>query len=523
MLEILITSPLLAILVVLALGTLIGAIPFGPVRFGAAGALFIGLAVGALDPRLGEGLGLIQSLGLGLFVYTVGLAAGNSFFRDLLRQLPLMGGAALILVVAALGTAALGALLGVSPGLGAGIFAGALTSTPALAAATAGADGSQEPAVGYALAYPVGVTVTILVVAWTVGRTWRARRDVDSAAGSGLIDISVEVDLPGPMSAVPQIRDASVRFSYLARAGRTRVVAVDEELKLGDRIVIVGPKPAVEQAVAHVGHRVDQHLADDRSAVHFRRFILSDPHVAGRSVGELDIPGRFGGIVTRIRRGDLDLLANDDFVLELGDRVRVIVPRDKIPAVSDLFGDSERQVSEVDALSLGVGMAAGLLLGLIAIPLPGGIRFALGAAAGPLVVGMILGRVERTGPLVWVLPKAANLTIRQLGLLLFLAATGLASGQAFAAQAFTPLGLRIGVTAAVVVAGSALLFVALARLIGLSSARAAGALAGFVGQPAILAFANGRTADERVDSGYAAVFALAIIVKILLVQVILAL
>jgi len=94
-LDALATSPLLAIMLVVALGTLLGAVPFGPVRFGAAGALFVGLAVGALDPRLGEGLGLVQTLGLALFVYTVGLAAGHTFFRDLRRQLPLMAGAVL--------------------------------------------------------------------------------------------------------------------------------------------------------------------------------------------------------------------------------------------------------------------------------------------------------------------------------------------------------------------------------------------------------------------------------------------
>ena len=522
MLEVLVSSPLLTILVVLSLGTLLGAVPFGPIRFGAAGALFVGLAVGALDPRLGAGLGLVQSLGLALFVYTVGLAAGREFFRDLRRQLSLMGGAVVILVAAAAATLALGRLLGISSAMGAGIFSGALTSTPALAAASASAGGSQEPAVGYALAYPIGVTVTILVVALTAGRTWRARRDPD-AGHEGLINISVEVEHAGALQDVPGFRDASVRFSYLARDGRTRVAVADEELRTGDRVVVVGPAESVRLATEHLGHQVDRHIAHDRSAVDYRRFIVSDRRVAGRTVEDLDIPGRFGGIVTRVRRGDLDQLASDDFVLELGDRVRVIVPRDQMPEVSALFGDSERKVSEVDTLSLGVGMVLGLLLGLIVVPLPGGVRFALGAAAGPLVVGMTLGRLERTGPLVWVLPKPANLTIRQLGLLLFLAATGLASGQAFAAQALTPLGLRVGITAAVVVAVGAVLFVVLARLSGLSSARAAGGLAGFVGQPAILAFANARIIDARVDSGYAAVFALAIIVKILLAQILVAL
>ena len=151
------------------------------------------------------------------------------------------------------------------------------------------------------------------------------------------------------------------------------------------------------------------------------------------------------------------------------------------------------------------------------IPLPGGGSFALGLAAGPLVAGMVLGVAHRTGPLTWDLPQAANLTIRQLGLLLFLAAVGLANGPAFAAAAFSLDGLKLGALAAVVVFVTAGIFLLGGRLLGLSAQRVMGAFAGLIGQPAILSFATTRTADERVESGYAALFALAIIAKIAIV------
>ncbi len=519
MLDVLAATPLLTIMVVLALGTVVGMIPFGPVRFGPAGALFVGLGVGALDPRLGEGLGLVQTLGLGLFVYTVGIAAGSGFFRDLRRQLPLMVGAVAVLGLLAALTRGLAGVLGLTPELASGAFAGALTSTPALAAAVSRA-GNQEPAVGYAISYPVGVVVTILVVAVVLGRSWPAPRDRPPAAGVGLVDISVEVLRPGPLADVPGFRDGTVRFSYLRRDGRTRVAGEDEQLRLGDRVVVIGPREPVRVATEHLGRRVDQHLAHDRSEVDYRRFVVSSRDVAGRTVGELDLPGRFQGVVTRVRRGDLDLLAHEDLPLELGDRVRVVVPRGRMGEVSAFLGDSERRISEVDAFSLAVGLALGLLLGLVTVPLPGGLTLALGSAAGPLVVGMVLGRLERTGPLVWGLPGPANLTIRQLGLLLFLGATGLTAGQAFASSVFSLVGLRTAVLAAVVVGVGAVLLVGVGRVVGISPARTAGGLSGFVGQPAILAFANGRVVDERLDAGYAALFALGIIVKIVAVQVI---
>lgn len=519
MLDVLADTPLLTVMVVLALGTLLGTIPFGPVRFGPAGALFVGLAVGALDARLGEGLALMQTLGLALFVYTVGVATGAGFFRDLRRQLPLMAGSVVVLGVIT-GVAVLTArLLGLSPALAAGTFAGALTSTPALAAAAAQA-GSQEPAVSYSISYPVGVVVTILVVAVIFTRPWPGRHDTGSAAAEGLVDISVEVTRPGALRDVPGFRDGAVRFSYLRREGRTRVVTADERLQHGDRVVVVGPEADVRAAMEHLGRRVDEHLAHDRREVDYRRFVLSRRDVAGRTVAELDLPGRFEGVVTRVRRGDLDLLAHDDLTLELGDRVRVVVPRGRLAEVGAFLGDSEREVSEVDAFSMGVGLALGLAAGLVTLPLPGGLSLALGSAAGPLVVGMALGLLERTGPLVWGLPTQANLTIRQLGLLLFLGATGLSAGQAFAAEVLTMNGLRTAVLAVVVVGAAAVLLVLVGRLLGLSPPRTAGALAGFVGQPAILAYANGRCTDERVDAGYAALFALAIVVKIVLVQVV---
>lgn len=518
-LDVLAESPLLTIFLVVALGTALGAVPFGPVRFGAAGALFVGLTFGALDERLGENLGLVQTLGLALFVYTVGLAAGSTFFRDLRRQLPLMSVAIGVVAVAAAVAALLGPLVGLSAPLAAGSFTGALTSTPALAAATAAAGGSDEPAVGYALTYPFGVTVAIIVVAVVVGRRWPARRDPLPAAGVGLVAVTAHLERETAIADVPGFAAGEVRMSYLARDDRTRVIRPDERLCPGDRVVVVGPEAAVAGAVGHLGEQVTEHLAHDRTSVDNRRFVVSDRRVAGLSIAELDIPGRFGGVITRVRRGDLDLLARDDLTLELGDRVLAVVPREELGAVSAFLGDSEQRVSEFDPITVGIGMAVGLLLGLLSIPLGGSTEFALGSAAGPLLVGMVLGRLERTGPAVWVLPRAANLTIRQLGLLLFLAAVGLASGQAFASQAFSATGARVVGVGIAVVGVAAVAMVLGAKLVGASAPRAAGALAGMVGQPAVLSYAASRVTDERVEAGYAALFALGIIVKILLAQV----
>ena len=520
-LDVLAQAPILTVFLVIGLGTAVGQIPLGPIRFGAAGALFVGLAVGALDPRLGADLTLLRSLGLALFCYTVGLGAGNTFFRDLRRQLPLMALCVVALVIAGAAGGLYSHLTGVSPAMDSGAYAGALTS-PVLDAAIEAA-GTQEPAVGYALAYPVGVAVAILIVAGVVGRSWPGRHDPRPASADGITATSVYLLQRVALGEMEAFKEGRIRISYLERDGHTRVVTPGEELLPGDKVVIVGAPAAVESAMHDLGTGLNKCLAKDRSVVDFRRLTVSSTRVAGRTIAEVDMPGRFQGVITRVKRGDLDLLASEDLVLELGDRVLAVVPSDELEKAADWFGDSERSIAQIDAFSVGIGMALGVLLGLVAIPLPGGITLRLGVAAGPLVVGMILGWVGRTGPFVWGLPHAANATIRQLGLLFFLAAIGLASGPDFAASAFSTTGLKVGVLAALVVAVSAIVLLAGARWAGVSAQRAAGGLAGLVGQPAILAFALSKRDDERIEAGYVTLFALAIVVKIVMVQILVAL
>lgn len=521
MLDLLCSHPLLTVFLVVALGAILGAIPFGPIRFGAAGALFVGLALAAARPQLGEGMELLQGLGLALFVYSVGVGAGTTFLSQFRRQLPLMGIATASVLIAAVVAIVGGHLAGLPKALTTGLFTGALTAAPALDTA-AKLTGSHEATVGYALAYPLAVIVGIVIAAITVGLKWKGRNDVPSLAGQGLVSYTVEVHRYIPVRDVPGMRTGEVRMSYLRRDKHTRVVAPGEDLVPGDEVVVVGVGEAPLETVEYLGQLVEEHLADDRSEVDFEWFICSNPEVSGRTIAELNLPARFGAQVTRIRRGDLDLLATDETIIEPGDHVAVVAPRDEMEKISEFFGDSERRVSEIDAVAVGIGLVIGMIVGSAQIPMPGDMSFSLGPAAGPLVVGMVLGGLRRTGPLVWALPQAANLTMRQLGLLFFLAGLGLVAGPSFAKMATSPEGFRgIFVSAAIVLA-SCLGTVILAYFAGLSAPRTAGAVAGGLGQPAVLSAAQDRVADERIENAYAALFAFSMIIKIILVPAIFA-
>ena len=514
------SSPLLALFVVVALGAAIGAIRIGPLRFGAAGALFVGLTVSALHPEVvSTHMSIVQPMGLAFFVYCVGISAGATFFQDLRKQTNLLALTTIVCVVGALIALVGGRLLGLSSGLTSGLFTGALTAAPALDTATR-LTGDPNAAVGYAFGYPVGVIGGILIVTITVTRKWVGPKDTPSLAGASLEAVSIHVSKHINTRDIDAWRDQRVRLSYLRRDGRTRVTAPGEDLLPGDHVVMVGDPASIKEAAPLVGEVLDHNLEDDRSDLAFERIVVSNPDVAGRSVSELNVTKRFGAVITRVRRGDLDLLARDDLDLQLGDHVAVVVPTDELDDIAEWLGDSERRVAEVDGMAFGIGLVLGLLLGIVSFPLPGGQGFQLGAAAGPLIVGMLLGALRRTGPLVWTLPAAANLTIRQIGLMLFLAALGLNAGPQFASLLGSPEGWRAALLAAVMVVVCCAIQALGAKFIGLSSARAAGGIAGFLGQPAVLQAAEARVTDERIEAAYATLFAFAIIVKILLLPLI---
>ena len=518
--QVLADAPLLTIFLVVAVGAALGAIRFGPVRLGAAGALFIGLALSAWQPELSKGFSLVQQIGLALFVYSVGLASGATFVAAFKKNLPLMLasvlGAGLGAVVAGLG----GKLLGLSSGLTAGLFTGALTAAPALETASQLVEGNG-PAVGYSSGYPIGVIVGIVAVSLVVTRPWQGKNDSPALAGRGLAALTVRVRDSVLPQRLPEWRDQLIHFSYISRSGKTRVLVPGEELLPGDDVVIVGEPGAPEAVAGRIGEVLPQHLADDRSSVEFERIVLSNPDLTGRPVAALRLPALHGALVTRVRRGDLDLLAREDLNLQAGDNLAVVVPADQLDAVKAYLGDSQKKVSEIDALSLGLGLVLGVLVGLVTLPLPGGMTFRLGVAAGPLVVGMILGALRRTGPITWSMPESANLTMRHLGLLLFLAALGLSAGPDVAALLSSPLGWKALLLATVIAVVGVTVVIIVGGLQKLSAPRTAGGVAGFLGQPAVLQAADARVQDERVESAYGALFAFAILVKILLVPLVL--
>lgn len=527
------SDPLLALFVVVALGAALARVRFRGVGLGPAAALFAGLAVSAIDPDLADLPAIIPLFGLALFIYTVGLASGPAFFGGL-RQDGVRVSLAVVALLAAIGltVAGVSALFDFDAGARAGLFAGSQTNTPALSAsleqlAPQIADGAvTDPVVGYSLAYPLGV-ISMIIAAGVSLRRARPRGSDDQptvdamSRQSSTTSATVVVarsDLPA-LGELRSWRGERLAFSRVERDGDVDLATNDVVLQPGDLCTVIGAPEVIEQFVTWVGRRSERHLALDRKKLDFRRMSVSNRSLAGARLRDVDLEGRFGAMATRVRRGDADLVVDRDFVLRLGDRIRVVGPTDKMAEVAAALGDSDRGLSEVDALGFATGLALGLLLAQLTIPLPGGGEIELGVGGGPLIVALVLGTLGRTGPFTWQIPYAANLTIRQLGVSLFLGGVGLRSGGTFADAAGTGVGLQLVVAGVVVTAATALLATVMVRLLRRDPVDGAGMISGIQTQPAVLAFAAERAGgDERVDTGYALVFPLAMILKLIIVQ-----
>lgn len=532
----LVDNPLVVLFGVAAVGFLLGRIRVGGFSLGVSAVLFVGLAVGALDPDIGLPA-IVFELGLIVFVYTVGLAGGPGFVAALRRH-GIRENAAVVAVLAAAGglVVALAGLLDLSAPEGAGLFAGSLTNTPALATvlealSSGDARGSvAEPVVAYSLAYPIGV-LGVIVAITVLTRRWDGTDDDEAGelqrlgiVTQELVDVTVVVteDLADFDVAELSTHDPfdEVMLARHQRGTHQWLVRGEDVLEPGDRVSVLGTPDQVAAAVQRLGTPTDDSLVQHTS-LDYRRIFVSSPATVGRTVAELDLPGRFDATVTRVRHGDLDRLAMPDMVLEPGDRVRVVAPRERMREVTRFFGDSWRALSEIDVAVFGLGIALGLLVGAIPLPLPGGATFSLGSAGGPLLVGLALGAIGRTGPIVWQLPFNANLTLRQTGVILFLAGVGTRSGYQFASTVADGGLPIVGAGALVTVATAVTMLLVGHHLLRIPTPVLTGLVAGVHTQPAVLAFASDRAGNEAPDLGYATVFPVATVVKILLAQLLL--
>jgi len=529
--------PILTLFLAIGLGYIVGETSIFGFRFGVAGVLFVGLAIGTLDRSVGLPE-VIPTLGLIIFVYTIGIQSGPALaamfrsrgYRDAVLTLAVLSFGAVL-------TMALSYSFSIPGTRAAGLFCGALTSTPALAAtreavrdmavrrgesvdrARAQAD---QPVAAYSISYPFGV-VGVILCFQLFGRFWRKETQPVEEAPEIVVRNFI-VRNPGvagrSIGEVLRVhKDYGFVVSRIQHDGKIQIATSDLRLEFGDVLAVVGDEDALERAIQIFGEPSPAHIEFDRSELDYRRVYVSAGQVVGKRIRDLDLQNHLHATITRLRRGDVDIVPAPDTRLEYGDQIRVLTDRDRFPEISRFFGDSVRGMVETDFGSVAIGMVLGVLFGMMPIPLPGGNSIRLGLAGGPLLMALALGKLERTGRVTWAIPISANLTLRQIGLLLFLAGVGTRAGFDFlqtlrsngAQLLLGGAALTLCVTLATMLVGYKLLKIPFDALMGIVS--------GIQTQSACLAFATTQTRSDAPNIAYAGTYPVATIAKIILAQI----
>jgi putative transport protein len=512
-------SPIMALFLAIAVGYALGEIDIKGLSFGVGAVLFVGLAIGAFAPK-SVPPPLLGSLGLVMFLYGIGIQYGKQFFAGLTgpagRKANLI---ALISILASLGTAVLIArAFHIKLDYVAGLFSGALTCTPALQAALEIA-GNNDPAVGYSVAYPFGIIVSILGI-YVAALVFKPKVEIPSKKSLELVELVIRnpAVIGKRLEEVETMLPSEIEVVALRRHHVTRIASLDEVLEPGDSVLVVGKnEEAVTKAKDLLGEMGPQNILHDRENFEYIRVYASKRSVVGSRLSDLimpDVPCR----IMNIRRGDAHIVPEPDLILEFGDQLGLLAELKHAPALRAHFGDSIKGTTEFSYISIGIGMVLGVILGLIPVPVPGIGNLSLGIAAGPLIVSLILGKLGRTGGIVWTMPFTANLTLRNFGLTIFLAQVGISSGKSLMAS-IGDIGILFLCAAALIIFVLVfIIFVVGYKIMKIPFDDILGILAGAVGNPAILAYGVKTVPTERPDINYAMIYPVGLILKVILIS-----
>ncbi|TVM15543.1 transporter [Oceanidesulfovibrio indonesiensis] len=456
--DLLSTSHLLVLFLVLGFGYLIGNIRIGTFRLGAtAGVLLAGLAFGHMG--LG-GASPAQEIGFILFIYSVGLQAGPRFFSVFLQDgLKYVSLAVVVAVTSVVVAVFLAQAVGFSAGHTAGLLAGALTSTPTLAAAQDAVksglapipegltafDMSQQISIGYAITYIFGLIGLILFVKWIPMLLRIELKDEAKKLGRERRFRTEEPDPEKPemhMVRAYKVENPDVvgkRLDQLTFCKGT--MCVFQELKRGDEVLKPTAATVIEQGdkISVAGSmeklaRLEKHLGEEvkdadlfTSPIETIDVVITHQDAAGKSLADLHILSRFGCYVTRITRSQIKLPVSPDMILEKGDVVRVTGMRHRLAELVPLLGHEERNIVETDLLTFAFGIAGGILLGKITLTV-GAVHLSLGSAGGLLFSGILVGFLRSMHPTFGRVPPAARWVFMEFGLMLFMAGVGLKAG-----------------------------------------------------------------------------------------------
>lgn len=536
-----IAQSVLVIALVITIGIMLGKLKFRGISLGITWILFVGIAMShfgmTINPEIRH---FAQEFGLILFVFSIGLQVGPSFFSSFKQGgMQLVGCAAAIVLLGVVTAGVIHLVTGTPIPTMVGILSGAVTNTPGLGAAQAAyADttGIQDPniAMGYAVAYPLGVVGIIFSL---IGLRYLLRINFEKE-NEGLAALSQEHKMAEKFSveftnqlldgrSVEYIRDLINRQFVISRVlpkeGELMMADGETKLHVGDRLRLICQAEDTEAVIAFLGHTVemsDEEWGHNTPNATFisRRILITKPEINGKKFIDLRLRTKYGITLTRVNRAGVDLIPYQGLELQVGDRVMVVGPEKAVDKVATVLGNSLKKLNEPNLVTIFVGIALGVLLGsipLLNVPQP----VKLGLAGGPLILAILIGRFGTHFHLVTYTTMSANLMLREIGIALFLACVGLGAGEGFV-DAVVDGGYRWIGYGAIITILPLLIVGTFARLaLKMNYYTLMGMLSGAMTDPPALAYANGVAGNDMPAVGYSTVYPVVMFLRVLTAQI----
>lgn len=534
-----ITISLLALVAVI--GLWIGHFKIKGVGLGIGGVLFGGILVAHFTTQYGikldsHTLHFVQEFGLILFVYTIGIQVGPGFFASLRQSgLTLNGLGILIVALGALVTILIYKFADIPLDVALGIYSGAVTNTPSLGAGQqilselGMSQTTSNMGMAYAMAYPFGIC-GILLSMWLIRLFFKIKVDEEATnfeKESGhdkeaLKSMSLKVtntNLNGiHLIEIPGFDDEDVVCSRLKRGELVIVPKADTDVQLGDILHLVGNPEGLKKMHLIIGEEVDVPVASLSGEIRSERVVVTNEKVLGKKIRHLGIHQKYGVVISRLNRAGVELVPTAHTTLQFGDVLHMVGKTDILNQAISVIGNAKQKLLQVQMLPVFIGIGLGVLLGSIPFYIPGfPVALKLGLAGGPLVVALILARIGSIGKLYWFMPPSANLALREIGIVLFLAVVGLKSGGSFVDTLTNGSGLEWMGYGIFITLVPLMIVGIIARLyVKLNYLSLCGLLAGSMTDPPALAFANElKEGSGAAALSYATVYPLTMFLRII--------
>ena len=536
-----IAHTMLVLSLVITGGIMLSKIKIGGISIGVTWILFVGIVAGHFGMTVDENtLHFIKEFGLILFVFSIGLQVGPGFFSSFKEGgLRMVACAASVVALGAVATYIIHLVTGTPMTTMVGVMSGAVTNTPGLGAAQqAYTDlmGENDPtiALGYAVAYPLGVVGVILSL---VAIRFLTRVDFAEenraleamrAEQTNVVRFSVEFTngaLEG--HTVAHLRELVNRSFVISRImhedGEITIADASSRLKLGEKLRVISSPEDKEAVLAFLGQQIEMSKeewgagSDSHTQLVSRRIVITKPEINGKKFSDLRLRSRYGINITRVNRAGIDLIPYQGMELQMGDRVMVVGNETAIEQVAGVLGNSMKKLREPQLLTIFLGIALGVLFGsmpLMNIPQP----VKLGLAGGPLIVAILIGRFGPHYGLVTYTTMSANLMLREVGLAMFLAGVGIGAGEGFV-EAIVGGGYRwIGYGFIITVLPMMIVGLYARLKLKMNYYTLMGLLAGSSTNPPALGYANSTAGNDMPALGYATVYPVVMFLRVLVAQ-----